>query len=75
MSRAPEEIRVSDLGLLQWWSEAPDARQHWYVSEEQRAYRVLVEDGRPSSISHEDGRLLLANVAPELGDDLQEALL
>jgi hypothetical protein len=75
MRRAPDEIRVPDLGLLQWWAEAPDVRQHWYVSEEQRAYRVTVEDGRPGSIADEDGRLLLANVAPELGDDLQEALL
>jgi len=71
---APREIHAPEIGLLQWWANSPWDRQHWYVDEQQVAYRVAIEYGRPGSIADEDGRLL-ANVAPELGDDLQEALL
>jgi hypothetical protein len=74
MRVAPNELRIPDLGLLQWWAVSPWERQHWYVNETQQAYRVTLDGDRPIDVSDIDGNLILGNVTTEL-DDAQEVLL
>ena len=58
MRQAPDELQVPDIGLLQWWAEAPYDQQHWYVGENQKAYRVTIEDGQAGAVSDIDGKLI-----------------
>ena len=58
MRRAPDELHVPGIGLLQWWAEAPYDQVHWYVGENQKAYRVSVEDGQAGVVSDIDGKLI-----------------
>jgi hypothetical protein len=73
MRSAPEEIRVPEIGLLQWWSDSPWDRQHWYVGEDRRAYRVAVEDGRAGSICDAGGSPITDRLSEP--ENRQEALL
>jgi hypothetical protein len=58
MRQAPDEVRVPGLGVLQWWAEAPYDQQHWYVGENQKAYRVTIENGQAGAVSDIDGKLI-----------------
>ena len=62
MRRAPDELHVPEIGLLQWWAEAPYDRVHWYVGEDQKAYRVTIENGQAGEVSDIDGKLIRRTV-------------
>lgn len=51
------EFTIPEIGVLQWWSDAPWPDVHWYAGEDQRAYRVTIDEhGQPVAIAHEDGQ-------------------
>jgi hypothetical protein len=74
MRVAPNELRIPDLGLLQWWAASPWEQQHWYVDETQQAYRVTLDGDQPIDVSDNRGNIITRNVTTE-PDDAQEVLL